>query len=229
MKIHPYRYSNRIAAAAIISLLAVVPLSAQSEPETTPGAAEPVEVNPKVVQAEPLKDDEEAPKPTLAIGSIIAGSQDFTTLSGALKAAGLEKVLGGDTQLTLLAPNNAAFAALPRGVVRALLMPENRATLRAILEFHVIPSKIMASEFVPGELKTAQGESMMIVGGPEDVMTVQGAKFGIKDVGAKNGVIQVIDKVLVPPTIDIKKFATPGATTHPTPTPTPEPGDAEEP
>lgn len=174
------------------------------------GTAQSVELNPKMIQAKPVKEGEKIPKTDLTIPEIVAGSEDFTTLMGAIKAAGLQATLGGDGPFTVLAPNNAAFAALPEGVLSMLLKPDNRTVLKKILSYHVLPVKMMAADFVPGDLATVEGESITVVGQPKGVVTFQGAKLGITDVNAKNGVIQVIDHVLIPPSVDIEGLAKPG-------------------
>lgn len=228
--------SNRatlVAFATAISLFPITSLRAQvngkagvdaspsehREPAKSPtGApvapgetvAQPVDLNPKIVQAEPLKDDQKVPKTDLTIPEIVAGSEDFTTLMGAIKAAGLDATLRGDGPFTVLAPNNAAFAALPEGVLSMLLKPDNKKLLKKILTYHVLPVKMMAADFVPGDLDTVEGEPITVVGKAKGLVTIQGAKLGITDVNAKNGVIQTIDHVLIPPSVDIEGSVKPG-------------------
>lgn len=126
----------------------------------------------------------------------------FETLIAAAKAAGLADALASGENLTVFAPTDDAFAALPEGTVENLLKPENKDQLAAILKYHVVPSKIMAGDIAEGttEVKTLKeaGDTMIeVTKGTEGVM-VDGAKVVAADVSADNGVIHVIDKVILP-------------------------------
>ncbi len=126
-----------------------------------------------------------------------AGNNDFTTLVAAVKAAGLVETLKGDGPFTVFAPTNEAFAALPAGTVEDLLKPENKDKLTAILTYHVVPGKVMSSDLKDGmAAKTAQGTEVKIDldNGP----MVNDAKVISADIATDNGVIHVIDKVLIP-------------------------------
>jgi len=125
-----------------------------------------------------------------------AGS--FGTLLAAAEAAGLVGALEGEGPLTVFAPTDEAFAALPAGTVESLLRPENRDKLTAILTYHVVPGKVMASDVVKlSSAKTVQGSSVSIE--VEDgAVYVDGARVVKADVPASNGVIHVIDKVILP-------------------------------
>jgi uncharacterized surface protein with fasciclin (FAS1) repeats len=170
-------------------------------PETGVGGANPVDLNPKIPQAEAIKASAEVPDTSLVVADIVAGSENFTTLNGALKAAGLTDALKGKGPFTLLAPDNDAFEALPKGVLTMLLKPENRITLRKILAYHVIPSEFMSNALKPGTVDTVEGEPLVFVGKAEGVVVVQGAEFGQTDVKAQNGVIHVVKSVLIPPSV----------------------------
>ena len=126
------------------------------------------------------------------------GAGQFTTLAAALKAAGLVDTLKGAGPYTVFAPTDAAFAALPKGTVESLLKPENREKLVAILTYHVLPGRV-TSEQVAGmkSAKTVEGGAVAIraSGG---VVTVNDARVVSADVAASNGVIHVIDTVLMP-------------------------------
>jgi uncharacterized surface protein with fasciclin (FAS1) repeats len=129
--------------------------------------------------------------------AVAAGS--FKTLAAALTAAGLVDTLKGPGPFTVFAPTDAAFAKLPAGTVENLLKPENKAKLTAILTYHVVPGKVPASAVVGkmAEPKTVNG-AMLKVNGTNGVM-VNNAKVVQADVMASNGVIHVIDTVLLPP------------------------------
>jgi uncharacterized surface protein with fasciclin (FAS1) repeats len=133
-----------------------------------------------------------------------AANADFSTLVAAIKAAGLVETLKGEGPFTVFAPTNAAFAALPAGTLDNLLKPENKDQLVAILTYHVVPGKVMAGDLLgkTTEAATAQGANVSVVGDAEAGVTVNGAKVTTADIAAKNGVIHVIDAVILPPAKD---------------------------
>lgn len=132
------------------------------------------------------------------IVDVAAENGSFTTLVAAVKAAGLVETLKGDGPFTVFAPTDEAFAALPEGTVDMLLKPENKDKLVAVLTYHVVPGKIMATEVMKlNSAETVQGEAVMIAIDDGNVM-INNAKVGMPDVEASNGVIHVIDKVLLP-------------------------------
>lgn len=123
----------------------------------------------------------------------------FTTLVSAVEAAGLVETLRGEGPFTVFAPTDDAFAALPEGKVEELLQPENRDELVAVLTYHVVPSLVM-SEAAAGQsvdLETVQGQAITVDGTGSGV-TVQGANVVDADIEASNGVIHVIDAVILP-------------------------------
>jgi uncharacterized surface protein with fasciclin (FAS1) repeats len=123
-----------------------------------------------------------------------AGAGQFNTLLAAAKAAGLVETLKSPGPFTVFAPNDAAFAKLPAGTVEALL--QDKAKLAAILTYHVVAGKVMAKDVKAGEVKTVQG-SMITIKTAGGVM-VNNAKVIATDVAADNGVIHVIDTVILP-------------------------------
>ncbi len=129
--------------------------------------------------------------------AIAASNADFSTLVTAVKAAGLVDTLNGAGPFTIFAPTNAAFAKLPKGTVEDLLKPENKAKLTAILTYHVVAGKVLAADVKTGKVKTVQGGELDVKvtdGG----VTVDGAKVVKTDIIGKNGVIHVIDSVVLP-------------------------------
>ena len=130
-------------------------------------------------------------------------SQDHTTLVAAVKAAGLVETLEGKGPFTVFAPTNAAFGKLPAGTVDSLVKPESKATLTKILTYHVVPGKLEASDLTDGKkLKTVEGEELTVKKSGDSVMIVD-AKGGsstvtIPNVNQSNGVIHVVDTVLMP-------------------------------
>jgi uncharacterized surface protein with fasciclin (FAS1) repeats len=130
---------------------------------------------------------------------VAASNQDFSTLVTALKAAELVDALKGPGPFTVFAPTNAAFAALPPGALDDLLKPENKAKLQAVLKYHVIPARIESSALAGKKLTspaTLQGGTLAI--DATRGVNVAGANVVSADVRAGNGVIHVIDKVLLP-------------------------------
>lgn len=130
------------------------------------------------------------------IVDIAAGNKDFSTLVAAVKAAGLVDTLKGDGPFTVFAPTNEAFEKLPKGTVETLLKPENKEKLVKILTYHVVPGKVMAKDVKAGKVKTAAGAELTIA--TEGGVTVDKAKVVKTDIEAKNGVIHVIDTVVIP-------------------------------
>ena len=144
----------------------------------------------------------------LALGSLAAKAADivdtavsagqFETLVTAVKAAGLVEVLKGEGPFTVFAPTDEAFAKLPAGTVQDLLKPENKEQLVAVLTYHVVPGKIMSSDIAGKtvEVKTVQG-SELSVNATKGVMVDNAQVIGA-DIETSNGVIHVIDSVVLP-------------------------------
>lgn len=153
---------------------------ASSEKSTTTTAAAPTKCDNTVVD-------------------VAAGNPDFSTLVKAVQAAGLVDTLNGEGPFTVFAPNDAAFAKVPADTLNAILA--DKAKLTSILTYHVVPGKIMAADLKPGEqaAKTVEGsEATINVTGSN--VTYAGANVIATDVDACNGVIHVIDAVVLPPT-----------------------------
>jgi uncharacterized surface protein with fasciclin (FAS1) repeats len=126
------------------------------------------------------------------------GAGSFKTLVAALKAADLVETLKGEGPFTVFAPTDEAFAKLPAGTLDDLLKPENKEMLRGILTYHVVPGKVMAADVVKlDSAKTANGESLTIRNSNGAVM-VDAAKVIKTDIATSNGVIHVIDTVVLP-------------------------------
>lgn len=132
------------------------------------------------------------------VHTAIAAGQ-FKTLTAAIAAAGLTPTLEGEGPFTVFAPTDAAFAKLPPGTVQDLLKPENKAKLVAILTYHVVPGKLMAADVAKDkELTTVNGAPLEIAATSGAVM-VDNAKVIATDIPASNGIIHVIDSVVLPP------------------------------
>lgn len=195
------RYLNLLAAAALAGSLGAC--SAGMAASTMAPAGDSAMMNPMV--------GGKAMMPSMNIVQNALNSPDHTTLVAAVKAAGLVGVLEGPGPFTVFAPTNEAFAALPAGTVPTLLQPANKAKLVQVLTYHVVPgkydfaalSKLIAAGGGIAMLKTVEGESLtFMMNGPHNIVVkdVHGdiADITTYDVYQSNGVIQVIDKVLLP-------------------------------
>ena len=145
---------------------------------------------------------EETKVGTIVDVAVAAGN--FTTLVAAVTAADLVETLSGTGPFTVFAPTDEAFAALPAGVLDALLLPENKALLAQILTYHVVSGMVMAADVTDGDVATVEGSKIKLstMGG----VTVNGAKVVAADVAASNGVIHAIDAVILPPGVDVAKL-----------------------
>lgn len=134
-------------------------------------------------------------KPTVV--EVAASNPDFSTLVTAVKAAGLADTLSGDGPFTVFAPTNAAFEKLPAGTVENLLKPENKDQLVAVLTYHVVPGKVLAAD-VAGltSAVTVNGKAVRI--DTSNGVKIDNASVTATDIQASNGVIHVIDTVILP-------------------------------
>ena len=131
------------------------------------------------------------------IVAVASSAGSFNTLVAAVKAAGLAETLQGAGPFTVFAPTDEAFAKLPAGTVESLLKPENKQKLIAILTLHVVPGKVMAADVKTMKVKSVNGQELSLNVGNGKV-TVNGANVVSADVAASNGVIHVIDSVILP-------------------------------
>ncbi|MGB3298893.1 MAG: fasciclin domain-containing protein [Phormidesmis sp.] len=182
-------------AVALMILPVAVACGNQQEATTVDSAAEaPADTTapdamPAVTEGETVVDVAEA-------------NGSFSTLVAAIKAADLTETLNGAGPYTVFAPTDEAFAALPEGTLDKLLLPDNKEVLTQILTYHVVAGNVPSSEVETGAVPSVEGEDLDITADAGSV-TVNGASVTQPDVMASNGVIHVIDQVLVPPTVDI--------------------------
>lgn len=140
----------------------------------------------------------------VSVGTIVdvaVGAGNFTTLVAAVTAADLVETLSGTGPFTVFAPTDEAFAALPAGVLDALLLPENKALLAQILTYHVVAGQVMAADVTDGDVATVEGQTVAL--STANGVTVNGATVVAADVAASNGVIHAIDAVILPPGVDV--------------------------
>ena len=180
------------AAIAVAASVATVPVYAQMNEKTVTVGGAPMYPSKNIIQN-------------------AVNSKDHTTLVAAVKAAGLVDTLSGPGPFTVFAPTNEAFAKLPAGTVDTLLKPENKGTLTNVLTYHVVPGKMTAVQLMKAvkdgegqaKLKTVEGDSITIKQAGPGKLTVTDDKGGvatvtIADVLQSNGVIHVVDAVLMP-------------------------------
>lgn len=157
-----------------------VPAEVPAETESTPGAA---------TEGETIVD-------------VATANGSFNTLVSAIQAADLVETLSGEGPYTVFAPTDEAFAALPAGTLDKLLLPKNKAVLAQVLTYHVVPGDVPSSDIKAGAVTTVEGGDLDVSVNAGKV-TVNGAMVTQSDVTASNGVIHVIDTVLLPPSVDL--------------------------
>jgi uncharacterized surface protein with fasciclin (FAS1) repeats len=137
------------------------------------------------------------------IVELASSSSQFSKLVAAVKSAGLVEALSAEGPYTLFAPNDKAFAKVPKATLEKLLKPANKSELQKVLKYHVIAGAVMAADVKSGKVDTAEGSSLKLVA-TKGAVTVNGAKVIKADNKASNGVVHVIDTVLIPPTLKLK-------------------------
>ncbi|AFY55782.1 secreted/surface protein with fasciclin-like repeats [Rivularia sp. PCC 7116] len=186
---------------------APLPPSTVPEPAPVPGGVPPLpgtEVPTAPPATIPDSGAEETPQPSAGtegedIISVAESNPSFTMLTKALKAAGLVETLKGDGPFTVFAPSDAAFAKLPQDAVQDLLKPENKEVLVKILTYHVVPGRVLSTDLKSGEVKSVEGGPISVKVDPATGVQVNDATVVQPDVSASNGVIHVIDNVILPP------------------------------
>ena len=141
---------------------------------------------------------EEIDTEAFTIAELTDNSDSFTILAAALAAADLTTVLAGEGPYTVFAPTDEAFEALPEGAIEQLLMPENKDVLVQVLSYHVVPGAMLSTDLASGDIATVEGSDVTL-GVEADGVTVNNANVFVPDVKASNGVIHIIDSVIVPP------------------------------
>lgn len=189
----------KIAAAGSVAALLFLAGCATDADET---ATETTAAETSTMTEEPMEEEgDEAMDEPGTIVDVAAANPDFETLVAAVTAADLGETLSGEGPFTVFAPTDDAFDALPEGLLDALLLPENVDALTSILTYHVLPAEVMAADVSAGEVTTVEGSTIAIT--TDDGVMVNDATVVATDVEASNGVIHVIDTVIVPPTVDV--------------------------
>ncbi|MBD2691585.1 fasciclin domain-containing protein [Anabaena catenula] len=178
------------------------PGKTDTEVPTTPGTQTPVNTPPQPTQT-PASTTQ-----TKNLVEIAESNGSFTTLIKALNAAGLTEVLKGKGPFTIFAPTDAAFAKLPQDAVQDLLKEENKEVLVKVLTYHVVPGKVLSTDLKAlstdlkaGQVKSLQGDSISVKVDPEKGVFVNDAQVTKADIQGSNGVIHVIDTVILPPSL----------------------------
>ncbi|MBE9226743.1 fasciclin domain-containing protein [Phormidium sp. LEGE 05292] len=190
------KLSGVVAVAGVSAFISLpVLVQAQSTPESSPGsmtsepAAAPASEGTSTAQGQ-------------TIVALASTNDNFSTLKAALEAAGLTETLAGQGPFTVFAPTNAAFEALGKEKVQALLKPENKDKLIKVLTYHVVPGQVLSTELKSGKTKTVEGAEVTVMV-KDGKVKVNNAQVTQADVKASNGVIHVIDKVLLPPDLKL--------------------------
>jgi uncharacterized surface protein with fasciclin (FAS1) repeats len=179
-----------VAALLVLAGCATGDTDSEATSETTAGQA----------AEQPTAEDGAAEETPGTIVEVASANDDFSTLVAAVDAAGLVDTLNGEGPFTVFAPTDDAFAALPDGLLDALLLPENKDTLVKILTYHVLPGEVTSDQVTAGDVATVEGQSVTI--STDGGVKVNDANVIATDVEASNGVIHVIDAVIVPPDVD---------------------------
>ncbi len=183
------------AAASLATLLVLSGCTSDGDDDATSAESTPVAMESESTDTPAME--------TGTIAEVASGNPDFSTLVAAVTAADLVGTLSGDDPFTVFAPTNAAFDALPPGTVDTLLLEENRAALTKILTYHVVPGTVTSDMVAPGEVGTVEGSSLTVSVADDGTVMVDGASVVAVDVMASNGVIHVIDSVIVPDSVDV--------------------------
>lgn len=154
--------------------------------------------NEVMIEAAPERTESNMDMSQKTIVDIASGNESFTTLTTALKTAGLIETLSGEGPFTVFAPTDEAFAALPEGTLEQLLQPENRDLLIQVLTYHVVPGSVMSEDLTTTAVLSVEGRPINVTVGEDSVM-VNSATVVEADIEASNGVIHVIDQVILPP------------------------------
>ncbi|MFN6567558.1 beta-Ig-H3/fasciclin [Nostoc minutum NIES-26] len=175
---------------------------------TTPSETAPTPTTPEATPPTQVPSTE-TPTPTPSQGTsntqgktllaLAESNSSFTTLTKALKAAGLTGAFQGKDNLTVFAPTDAAFAKLPQDAVQDLLKPENKEVLVKLLTYHVVAGKVLSTDLKSGEVKSLEGGAINVKVDPTTGVTVNDAKVVQADIQGSNGVIHAIDQVILPP------------------------------
>lgn len=193
------KFAGLVAGLLIFpAIAACTPETAQQTPTTTQPAPEAVQP-PVASPTAPIADTDDN-----RVVDVVAANSSLSTLTSAIDATELDEVLNTEESFTVFAPTNEAFAALPAQTRQRLLQPENRQKLAQILSYHVVPGQLAANQLASGEVKTVEGANVNVqVDQSANQVRVNEARVIQADIPASNGVIHIVDRVILPPNFEI--------------------------
>jgi len=191
------------------ALLLALPVVAACNPNTAEAPMETPEVGEAPMPEEPMAEEPMVEDPTMAptgagetITDVAAADASLSTFNTALEAAGLSEALSQPGPYTVFAPSDEAFAALPPETLEQLLLPENQDQLQQLLAYHVVPAALTADQLQSGEVPNLAGESLSVEADPgAQLVTVNEANVTQPDIQASNGIVHVVDQVILPPAL----------------------------
>ncbi len=212
LRMNDIKLRNTVVAALGVAL--TITSFGVIQANSMPGPSKPPATTPKPASKPAGRPAAQSPKPpaeggqpgNTAKGNIVdlaSSSEQFKTLVSAIQAAGLVEALSSEGPFTLFAPNDKAFAKVPKATLDKLLKPANKQELQKVLKYHVIAGAVKAADVKSGSVDTAAGSPVKIVAAGGNV-TVNGAKVIKADNEASNGIVHVIDTVLIPPGLKLK-------------------------
>ncbi len=193
--------SRAVLIVGVVALGALLGAACSSDSQTSTSGTT------TTTKAESMTGSTAASTADKTIVEVAASNPDFSTLVSAVQAAGLADTLSGPGPYTVFAPTNEAFAKIPAATLQSLLEPANQETLKKILTYHVVAGKVMAADVQPGPVTTVEGQPFTVEVDGNSVILVDGkgnrSKVTSTDIVTSNGVIHVIDGVLLPPDITV--------------------------
>lgn len=183
--------ANHTKLSVLITSLLMLPIAASCAPQTAQAPTVPVTPSP----ASPT------PQTVGTIVEVAAANPALKNMTAAIRAGGLTATLEGQGPFTVFAPTDQAFSTVPAATRQQLLQPQNRKTLTRILSYHVVPGGLSSGQLSPGAVKTLEGQTLTVKTGSQ--VTVNNAKVTQPDLQASNGVIHVIDRIIVPPDVKL--------------------------
>ena len=188
--------ANHTRLSVLITSLLMLPIVSSCAPQTAQAPTAPPPTS-------PTSSPTAAPTPQAGgtIVEVAAANPVLKNMTAAIQAGGLTATLEGQGPFTVFAPTDQAFSTVPAATRQQLLQPQNRKTLTRILSYHVVPGDLSSSQLNPGAVKTLEGQTLTIQTGSQ--VTVNNAKVTQPDIQASNGVIHVIDRIIVPPDVKL--------------------------
>ncbi|TVP61609.1 MAG: fasciclin domain-containing protein [Nodularia sp. (in: Bacteria)] len=197
------KFSQKFIAKVLFNIISVgslVALSACAEPVTQETAPPVTEAPPAAPPVADTRIETTADLNLAELTQAAAREGQFQTLTRAVEAAGLQDQLATPGPYTVFAPTDAAFEALPTGTLDNLLRPENKDQLTKLIAYHVIPGQVTSSQLTSGEVNTVEGSPVAVdVDDATQTITVNDARVTQADIPASNGIVHVIDQVILPP------------------------------